>query len=42
LIAITIVITLDGGYTTKANEVALLHANTIIEALLAEQKGGGR
>jgi acetoin utilization deacetylase AcuC-like enzyme len=39
---IPIVITLGGGYTAKAYEVAGLHANTVVEALLAEQQRGGR
>lgn len=34
---IPMVITLGGGYTAHPEEVAQLHANTVIEALLAEQ-----
>lgn len=40
--AIPLVITLGGGYTARAYEVARLHANTVVEALLAEQRHGGR
>ena len=38
------VINLDSHpwHTAKANEVARLQANSIIEALLVEQKSGGR
>ncbi len=39
---IPLVITLGGGYTAKAYEVAGLHANTVVEALLAAQQRGGR
>lgn len=35
---IPMVITLGGGYTARPEEVARLHANTVIEALLAEQQ----
>lgn len=35
---IPIVITLGGGYTVRPEEVAKLHANTAIEALIAEQQ----
>jgi acetoin utilization deacetylase AcuC-like enzyme len=34
---IPMVITLGGGYTVHPEEVAQLHANTVIEAILAEQ-----